>query len=117
MRLSINSKKPVLYVGGGIIHSKANKELFELSTKYNIPVVTTLMGRGAFPDGHELCIGMPGMHGNYTATTSIQKSDLLIALGVRFDDRVTANPDFFAQNAKVIQDSAYPLSFDEFFYN
>ena len=92
-----NSKKPVLYVGGGIIHSKANKELFELSTKYNIPVVTTLMGRGAFPDGHELCIGMPGMHGNYTATTSIQKSDLLIALGVRFDDRVTANPDFFAQ--------------------
>ena len=100
--LIINSKKPVLYVGGGIIHSKANKELFELSTKYNIPVVTTLMGRGAFPDGHELCIGMPGMHGNYTATTSIQKSDLLIALGVRFDDRVTANPDFFAQNAKVI---------------
>ena len=100
--LIINSKKPVLYVGGGIIHSKANKELFELSTKYNIPVVTTLMGRGAFPDGHELCIGMPGMHGNYTATTSIQKSDLVFALGVRFDDRVTANPDFFAQNAKVI---------------
>ena len=100
--LILNSKKPVLYVGGGIIHSKANKELFELSTTYNIPVVTTLMGRGAFPDGHELCIGMPGMHGNYTATTSIQKSDLLIALGVRFDDRVTANPEFFAQNAKVI---------------
>ena len=100
--LIVDSKKPILYVGGGIIHSKANKELFELSTKYNIPVVTTLMGRGAFPDGHELCIGMPGMHGNYTATTSIQKSDLLIALGVRFDDRVTANPQFFAQNAKVI---------------
>ena len=87
-----NSKKPILYVGGGIIHSKANQELFELSTKYNIPVVTTLMGRGAFPDGNDLCIGMPGMHGNYTATTSIQNSDLLIALGVRFDDRVTANP-------------------------
>ena len=97
-----NSKKPILYVGGGIIHSKANQELFELSTKYNIPVVTTLMGRGAFPDGNDLCIGMPGMHGNYTATTSIQNSDLLIALGVRFDDRVTANPKFFAQNAKVI---------------
>ena len=63
-----NSKKPILYVGGGIIHSKANQELFELSTKYNIPVVTTLMGRGAFPDGNDLCIGMPGMHGNYTAT-------------------------------------------------
>ena len=60
------------------------------------------MGRGAFPDGHELCLEMPGMHGNYTATTSIQKSDLLIAIGVRFDDRVTANPSFFAQNAKVI---------------
>ena len=97
-----NSKKPILYVGGGIIHSKANKELFDLATKFNIPVVTTLMGRGAFPDGHELCLEMPGMHGNYTATTSIQKSDLLIAIGVRFDDRVTANPSFFAQNAKVI---------------
>ena len=97
-----NSKKPILYVGGGIIHSKANRELFDLATKFNIPVVTTLMGRGAFPDGHELCLEMPGMHGNYTATTSIQKSDLLIAIGVRFDDRVTANPSFFAQNAKVI---------------
>ena len=97
-----NSNKPILYVGGGIIHSKANQELFNLATKFNIPVVTTLMGRGAFPDGHELCLEMPGMHGNYTATTSIQKSDLLIAIGVRFDDRVTANPSFFAQNAKVI---------------
>ena len=97
-----NSKKPVLYVGGGIIHSKANKELFDFATKFQIPVVTTLMGRGAFPDGNELCFEMPGMHGNYTATTSIQKSDLLIAIGVRFDDRVTANPKFFAQNAKVI---------------
>ena len=97
-----DSKKPLLYVGGGIIHSKANIELFDLAEKFNIPVVTTLMGRGAFPDGHELCLGMPGMHGNYTATTSIQNSDLLIAIGVRFDDRVTANPKFFAQNAKVI---------------
>ena len=90
------SNKPILYVGGGIIHSKANQELFELATKFKIPVVTTLMGRGAFPDGNELCFEMPGMHGNYTATTSIQKSDLLIAIGVRFDDRVTANPKFFA---------------------
>ena len=96
------SKKPLLYVGGGIIHSKANMELFDLAKKFNIPVVTTLMGRGAFPDGDELCLGMPGMHGNYTATTSIQNADLLIAIGVRFDDRVTANPKFFAQNAKVI---------------
>ena len=96
------SKKPLLYAGGGIIHSKANKELFDLAKKFNIPVVTSLMGRGAFPDGDELCLGMPGMHGNYTATTSIQNADLLIAIGVRFDDRVTANPKFFAQNAKVI---------------
>ena len=96
------AKKPVLYVGGGIINSKSNKELFELATSTKIPVVTTLMGRGVFPDGHELSLGMPGMHGNYTSTTSIQKSDLLIAIGVRFDDRVTANPEYFAQNAKVI---------------
>ena len=96
------SKKPILYVGGGIINSKSNKELYELATSSEIPVVTTLMGRGSFPDGHELSLGMPGMHGNYTATTSLQKSDLLIAIGVRFDDRVTANPEYFAQNAKVI---------------
>ena len=96
------AKKPILYVGGGIINSKSNKELYELATSTNIPVVTTLMGRGSFPDGHELSLGMPGMHGNYTATTSLQKSDLLIAIGVRFDDRVTANPEYFAQNAKVI---------------
>ena len=102
VNLITDSKKPLLYVGGGIIHSKANVELYDLAKKYNIPVVTTLMGRGAFQDGDELCLGMPGMHGNYTATTSIQNSDLLIAIGVRFDDRVTANPKFFAQNAKVI---------------
>ena len=96
------AKKPVLYVGGGVINSKSNKELFELATSTKIPVVTTLMGRGAFPDNHELSLGMPGMHGNYTSTTSLQKSDLLIAIGVRFDDRVTANPEYFAQNAKVI---------------
>jgi acetolactate synthase-1/2/3 large subunit len=102
VKLIKESKKPLLYVGGGIIHSKANIELFDLAKKFNIPVVTTLMGRGAFPDGDELCLGMPGMHGNYTATTSIQNADLLIAIGVRFDDRVTANPKFFAQNAKVI---------------
>jgi len=95
-----NSKKPVLYIGGGVIHSKAHNEIFELSTKYNIPVVTTLMGRGGFPDGNSLCLGMPGMHGNFTATTSIQKSDLLIAIGVRFDDRVTANPEFFCPKRK-----------------
>ena len=102
VKLIKEAKKPVLYVGGGVISSKSNKELFELATSTKIPVVTTLMGRGAFPDGHELSLGMPGMHGNYSSTTSLQKSDLLIAIGVRFDDRVTANPEYFAQNAKVI---------------
>ncbi len=101
-KLIKEAKKPVLYVGGGVISSKSNKELFTLATSTKIPVVTTLMGRGAFPDGHELSLGMPGMHGNYSSTTSLQKSDLLIAIGVRFDDRVTANPEYFAQNAKVI---------------
>ena len=68
----------------------------------NLPVVTTLMARGAFPDSHELCLGMPGMHGNYTAVTAIQQSDLLIAMGSRFDDRVTGKVGAFAPDAKVI---------------
>ena len=67
-----------------------------------LPVVTTLMARGAFPDSHELCLGMPGMHGNYTAVTAMQQSDLLIALGARFDDRVTGKLDAFAPHAKII---------------
>ncbi len=101
-RLIMKAKRPVLYVGGGVIKAEATKELHKLATSGQLPVVTTLMARGAFPDSHELCLGMPGMHGNYTAVTAMQKSDLLIALGARFDDRVTGKLDGFAPNATVI---------------
>ena len=78
-----------IYAGGGILKARAAEALRELAELTGIHVVTTLMARGAFPDDHPLCLGMPGMHGNYTAVTSMQKADLLIALGARFDDRVT----------------------------
>ncbi len=96
------AKRPVLYVGGGVIKANGAEALKKLAEATGIPVTTTLMGRGAFPDSHPLAMGMPGMHGTYTAITSIQKADLLIAVGVRFDDRVTGNPKFFAPHAKVI---------------
>src|SRR5205823_4713322 len=96
------AKKPVIYAGGGILKAHAAEALRELVDMTGIPVVTTLMARGAFPDSHELCLGMPGMHGNYTAVTSMQKCDLLIALGSRFDDRVTGKVSAFAPDAKVI---------------
>jgi acetolactate synthase-1/2/3 large subunit len=96
------ARRPVIYAGGGIINAGAAKELRELAELTGIPVVTTLMARGAMPDEHPLCLGMPGMHGNYTAVTSLQKSDLLLTLGARFDDRVTGNPATFAAGAKVI---------------
>jgi acetolactate synthase-1/2/3 large subunit len=102
VKLILKAKRPVLYVGGGVIKADASKELFQLATIGKLPVITTLMARGAFPDSHELCLGMPGMHGNYTAVTAMQKSDLLITLGARFDDRVTGKLAGFAPNAKVI---------------
>ena len=101
-RLIAESKKPVLYVGGGIIKSNATKELFALAELTGAPVVTTLMARGAFPDSHPLHLGMPGMHGTVAAVTALQKADLLITLGARFDDRVTGKLSTFAVNAKVI---------------
>ena len=88
-KLILEAKRPVLYVGGGVIKAEATEELYELATVGHLPVVTTLMARGAFPDAHELCLGMPGMHGVYTAVTAMQKADLLVAVGARFDDRVT----------------------------
>jgi acetolactate synthase-1/2/3 large subunit len=97
-----SAERPVLYVGGGVILAKASAELLAFAETANVPVVTTLMARGAFPDGHPLALGMPGMHGTYTATTAIQKSDVLIAVGARFDDRVTGAAASFAPNAKVI---------------
>ncbi len=94
--------RPVIYAGGGILKARAAEALRELAELCDIPVVTTLMARGAFPDSHPLCLGMPGMHGNYTAVTAMQRSDLLIALGSRFDDRVTGKLDGFAPDAKII---------------
>ena len=98
----LESERPVLYAGGGIIRSGASAELKAFAEQQNLPVVTTLMARGAIPDEHPLTLGMPGMHGCYTASTSMQKADLLVVVGARFDDRVTGDPDHFAQNAKII---------------
>jgi len=96
------AERPVLYVGGGILKARAAEALRELAELTGFHVVTTLMARGAFPDSHELCLGMPGMHGNFTAVTAMQESDLLIALGSRFDDRITGRLDGFAVGAKII---------------
>ncbi|HVL03660.1 MAG TPA: thiamine pyrophosphate-binding protein, partial [Acidimicrobiales bacterium] len=101
-RLMLESRRPVIYAGGGILKARAAEALRELAELTDIHVVTTLMARGAFPDDHPLCLGMPGMHGNYTAVTSMQKADLLIALGSRFDDRVTGKVSGFAPDAKII---------------
>ena len=96
------SSRPVIYAGGGILKARGAEALKELAELLDIRVVTTLMARGAFPDDHELALGMPGMHGNFTATTAMQESDLLIALGSRFDDRITGRLDGFATEAKII---------------
>ena len=101
-KLILESRKPVLYVGGGVIRARASKELRVLAEMTGIPVVTTLMARGAFPDSHPQHLGMPGMHGTVAAVAGLQKSDLIISLGARFDDRVTGNLDSFAPGAKVI---------------
>ncbi|MDE2387379.1 MAG: acetolactate synthase large subunit [Actinomycetales bacterium] len=100
--LLAESKKPVLYVGGGVVRSGASKQLLKLAELTGAPVVTTLMARGAFPDSHNLNLGMPGMHGTVPAVTALQKSDLIVALGARFDDRVTGDLKSFAPDAKVI---------------
>jgi len=101
-KLILEAERPVLYIGGGVLKAHAAEIVKELAELTQIPVVTTLMGRGAFPDNHSLCLGMPGMHGNATAITAMQKADLLIALGVRFDDRVTGKVATFAPYAKII---------------
>jgi acetolactate synthase-1/2/3 large subunit len=98
----LESHRPVLYVGGGVLKADAAPELLELAELTGIPVVTTLMARGVFPDGHEQHLGMPGMHGTVAAVGALQRADLLIALGTRFDDRVTGQLSSFATEAKVI---------------
>ncbi|WP_256437942.1 acetolactate synthase large subunit [Phycicoccus sp. DTK01] len=101
-RLVAAAERPVLYVGGGVIRARASEELRRFVELTQIPVVTTLMARGALPDSHPLHLGMPGMHGSVAAVTGLQKSDLIIALGARFDDRVTGQLSTFAPEAKVI---------------
>lgn len=101
-KLIAGSRRPVLYVGGGVLKARATAELRRLAELSGIPVVTTLMARGAFPDSHRQHLGMPGMHGTVAAVTALQKADLLIALGTRFDDRVTGRLDSFAPHAAVI---------------
>ena len=101
-QLIFESKKPVLYVGGGVIKANASAELRELAELTGIPVVTTLMALGTFPDSHRQHLGMPGMHGSVSAVTALQKADLLITLGARFDDRVTGKLSSFAPKARVI---------------
>jgi acetolactate synthase-1/2/3 large subunit len=101
-RMIIEAKKPVLYVGGGVIRADASAELRQLTELTGAPVVTTLMARGAFPDSHPQHLGMPGMHGTVAAVGALQKADLIVALGARFDDRVTGRVDTFAPEAKIV---------------
>ncbi|NIJ13668.1 acetolactate synthase-1/2/3 large subunit [Saccharomonospora amisosensis] len=101
-RLINNARRPVLYVGGGVLKAQASEQLRELAELTGIPVVTTLMARGAFPDSHSQHLGMPGMHGTVAAVAAMQRSDLLVALGARFDDRVTGQLSSFAPDATVV---------------
>ncbi len=101
-RLIVESQRPVLYIGGGIIKAKAAAELRVLAELTGMPVITTLMARGAFPDSHSLHLGMPGMHGTVAAVGALQKADLIVALGARFDDRVTGKLDSFAPHAQIV---------------
>ena len=114
--LILQSERPVIYSGGGILKARAASQLRELAEMLDIHVVTTLMNRGGFPDDHPLALGMPGMHGNYTAVTALQEADLLITLGARFDDRVTGRLDGFAPDAKIIHADIDPAEFNKVRY-
>ncbi len=109
-RLIMEAKRPVLYVGGGAIHAEANKEVLELAELMNIPVTTTNMGKGAFPETHPLALHMLGMHGTYYANMAVYNCDLLIAVGARFDDRVTGKVEEFAPQATIIHIDIDPAS-------
>ena len=110
VKLILKAKKPVIFAGGGVILSSAHKELFKFADKLRIPVTTSLMGLGAFPGTHQLWLGMLGMHGTYRANMTTGECDLLIGIGVRFDDRVTGKIDAFAKNAKIIHIDIDPTS-------
>ena len=101
-RLMVEARRPVLYVGGGVLKARAAAELRVLAELTGIPLVTTLMARGAFPDSHRQHLGMPGMHGSVAAVTALQKADLIVSLGARFDDRVTGKLSTFAPEAKIV---------------
>jgi len=104
------AKKPVIIAGGGCIISEAHEYLKELAEFAQIPVVNTLMGLGSFPGTHELSLGMLGMHGTYYANMAVQNADLIVAIGMRFDDRVTGKADAFAPGAKIIHIDIDPTS-------
>jgi acetolactate synthase-1/2/3 large subunit len=110
IKLILKAKKPVLYAGGGIISSSASKELTLFSERLGIPVTTTLMGLGGFPGNHPLSLGMLGMHGTYRANMAVTETDLLIAIGARFDDRVTGKTEAFCSEAKIIHIDIDPTS-------
>jgi len=106
----VNAERPILYVGGGVIHANASAELLSLAERLQIPVTPTLMGLGGFPSGHSLSLGMLGMHGTYWANMAISEADLIVAIGVRFDDRVTGSLDRFAPRAEIIHVDIDPSS-------
>jgi len=109
-RLLLRARRPVLYVGGGVISSDAHRELLELAELTQIPVTVTLMGLGAFPSEHPLCLDMLGMHGTYYANMAVHHSDLLVAVGARFDDRVTGKIEHFAPQAEIVHIDIDPSS-------
>ena len=111
--MMVAAERPVLYVGGGIVNAGAAAELLELSERLNLPVTPTLMGLGGFPSAHPLCLGMLGMHGTYAANMGVTHADLLIALGSRFDDRVTGRLKDFAPDAQVIHVDVDPSSINK----
>src|SRR6266480_4069413 len=109
-KLLVRARKPVLYVGGGVISADASAELYELAELTQIPVTQTLMGLGSFPMAHPLSLDMLGMHGSYYANMAVHYSDVLIAVGARFDDRVTGRVDAFAPNAEIVHIDIDPSS-------
>ena len=113
IKLIKEAKKPLIIAGAGVLKSKASKELFEYAEKTQTPVATTLLGLGAFPESHELSLGMLGMHGTVPANYATDEADLVIAAGIRFDDRIAGNPNKFIENAKVIHIDIDPAEIDK----
>ncbi|MEW6128385.1 MAG: biosynthetic-type acetolactate synthase large subunit [Acidobacteriota bacterium] len=113
VEMMCEARQPILYVGGGVVHSAGVDELLELAEKLSLPVTPTLMGLGCFPSGHPLCLGMLGMHGTYWANMAISDADLIVAIGVRFDDRVTGALNKFAPDAKIVHVDIDPTSINK----